>query len=158
MEKIRFKKITVADICPTILTGRHIVNEKGWKCIEPIVATIAPTGSRIFDAIAQALAKDSSITVFELANALGTNTTDLNAFFRLLTGLDTREFLKQYRLTRACEWLANTDLKLIGIARRSGFPSASYMTHLFVQELKCTPNEYRKQHRPKNFRDIYTWD
>ena len=63
MEKIRFKKITVADICPTILTGRHIVNEKGWKCIEPIVATIAPTGSRIFDAIAQALAKDSSITV-----------------------------------------------------------------------------------------------
>lgn len=158
MEKIRFKKITAADICPTILTGRHVVNEKGWHCIEPIQATIPPTGSPIFDALAQALAKDSSITIPELADALDTDTADLNAFFRLMTGQDTREFFKQYRLIRACDWLAHTDLKINEIARRSGFPSASYMTHLFVDKLECTPNEYRKQHRPKNFRELYTWE
>ena len=158
MEPIRLKKISVDDIYVSILTKRRVTDEEGWTRMEPVGRQIAPTGSMVMDAVAKALAGNCGLTARDLAKAMGTTTKDLHAVFRLLTGMPTVDFLKQYRQKRACEWLACTDLTATKIAPLSGYVASAEMTHYFKKYMKCTPMEYRQLHRPKNFRELYEWE
>ena len=158
MEPIRLKKISVDDIYVSILTKRRVTNAEGWTRMEPVGRQIKPTGSMVMDAVAKALAENCGLTSKDLAKAMEITKRDLHAVFRLLTGMQASDFLKQYRQKRACEWLACTDLTVIKIAPLSGYTSPEAMVHYFTEHLKCTPLEYRQLHRPKNFRELYEWE
>ena len=155
---MQFKKIQVKDIYVSILTKRLVRYENGWMRMEPIDKNLQPTGSELIDRVAKALAKDCRLEARTFIQTTGLTPTDFRVLFRLHTGQSLKEFIKQYQQMRACEWLAYTDLKYTEIAKRSGFASHSSMGHYFRKTLKCTPTDYRQQHRPKNFREIYMWE
>ena len=157
MKAIQFKQTTVKDIYVSILTKRFVTYDNGWMRWEPVEKKIEPTGSELMDRLAQALAKDCRLETSHFIASTGLNPNDFRVLFRLHTGLSLKEFIKEYQQMRACEWLACTDLSYTEIAKRCGFASASSLSHYFRKSLRCTPTEYRHQHRPTNFRELYEW-
>ena len=119
MKKIEIRKIQVEDLYVSPLAKRTVTNAEGWTRMEEVEKKAPPTGSLVMDAVAEALAEEPGLTTDKLAKALGTNSVVLNHIFKFLTGKLTRDFLMEYRLKRACELLACTNLHLEEIARRS---------------------------------------
>lgn len=157
MKTITLKKISVDDIYVSILTARRTTNKEGWTRMEPVDKTLKPTGSLIMDAIAQALNENCSLTATDIAKMLQCEAKKLNAAFSLLTGMELRTFLKMFKLKRACEWLTCTDVEAQEVAKRSGFTSPQAFNDFFKKQMKCTANQYRKLHRPSDFRELYAY-
>lgn len=63
------------------------------------------------------------------------------------TGTTPLKMLTRLRLDRACRLLYETDWPVALIARRSGFSSASHMSHCFARELHASPRAYREARR-----------
>lgn len=58
-----------------------------------------------------------------------------------------KQYLRQYRLQRACRLLADTDNTSLEVALECGFQNSSYFTKTFREQIGCTPLEYRKNSR-----------
>ena len=54
------------------------------------------------------------------------------------------EYIREYRLKKACELLADTDTPITQIAYGCGFGSGSYFGKIFRLRFRCTPWEYRR--------------
>ncbi len=54
------------------------------------------------------------------------------------------QYLKQYRIQKACSMLTDTDYTSLEIALECGFQSSSYFAKTFKEQRGCTPLEYRK--------------
>ena len=158
MKEIKLKQIAVKDIYVSVLRRRRTSGAEGWSRLVEARKDFEPTGSLFMDAVGQVLMEDVGLTARELARALGVEGRVLSGIFRLLTGMDAEEFLTRYRLEKAKEWLARTDLRAGEVARRSGFPSQASLTTYFKTRLKMTPLEYRERYRPRDFRSLYEWD
>lgn len=57
------------------------------------------------------------------------------------------EYLNDYRLLRAAEQIAGSNLRINTIAGSCGFNDMSYFSKLFRRKYELTPSEYRKAHR-----------
>lgn len=158
MESIKFKQIRVDEIYTSILTARRVTDERGWTGMQPIEPKEIRTGNVVMDAIGQLLGEDCNLVPKELARLLGTSISTLSGMIRLFTGTLMESFLLAYRLKRAQEWLAYSDLPLGEVTRRCGFTAQSAMGRVFKQAFQMTPGKYRKAHRPKNFRELYRWE
>ena len=158
MERIVLKRIKPKEVYVSVLRARRVTNDEGWTRMEPVKKEPAASGSVVIDAVAKALARDSGVETKELAAAMGLKPALLNAIFTALTGMGVREFVKRYRLMQAREWMTRTDLPLNEVARRSGFPMKSSLTHAFTKRFGQTPSAYRRRFRPANFRELYEWD
>ena len=158
MKEIKLKQIAVRDIYVSVLRRRRVNGAEGWSRMEEVRRDFEPTGSLFMDAIGRTLMEDIGVTARELARTLGVEGKVLASIFRLLTGMDAEEFLTRYRLEKAKEWLARTDLRVGEVARRSGFPSQASLAGYFKTRLKMTPLEYRERYRPRDFRSLYEWD
>ena len=55
------------------------------------------------------------------------------------------EYIREYRLQRACQMLKRCDLPITQIAYASGLGSSSYFGKLFRERFGCTPAQYRKK-------------
>lgn len=157
MEPFTFKKITAEDIYVSVLTAKRVRNAEGWEKLVPVNKKAAATGSFVMDAVAQYLAVHRGVTPLELAPWLQMDAPMLRCFFLYLTGLPAGDFLTQYRLLQAKEWLASTDLNMTEVATRCGFTSLSAFSAWFIRWTKTAPRNYRLQNRPANFRDLYSW-
>ena len=157
-EKITLKRITVDDIYQSILTQRRMTNAEGWMRMEPVDHSPRPSGSIVMDAVARLLASDCGTSAEALSLALGIEKTDLRSVFRVMTGMKPIAFLRAYRLRRAQEWLARTDLEVGEIARRCGFATHPMFHDTFVKYVGMTPGKYRRLNRPANFRELYEWE
>ena len=158
MEKITLKRITVDDIYQSILTKRRVTNAEGWTRMEPVDHSPRPSGSIVMDAVARLLASDCGTSAEALSLALGIEKTDLRSVFRVMTGMKPIAFLRAYRLRRAQEWLARTDLEVGEIARRCGFATHPMFHDTFVKYVGMTPGKYRRLNRPADFRELYEWE
>ena len=157
MKAIKLKKIGVDDIYVSVLKARRVTDEEGRTFTRAYEKEPRPTGSLVMDIVAKALAEDSRVTLHDIAAAMGEDPRLLHAAFILVTGAMPRDFFNAYRLRQAREWLERTDLPIKEIARRSGFTSHGIMTRFFATAMKCTPKEYRRLRRPKEFRLLYEW-
>jgi AraC-like DNA-binding protein len=63
-----------------------------------------------------------------------------------MTGRTLQEQILDAQLDRIKQMLAETDLKLDSIARKSGFNYIGYMCLFFKQRTGMTPGEYRRIH------------
>lgn len=155
---MKLKHITPQDLYTSVLTARRVTNEEGWTRMEPVGKRFEPTGSRVMDIIGYALMQDPTADSSRLAAILETDAATLNAVMRLLTGMPARDFIREYRMLRACEYLACTGLDVQTVARRCGSSSHGNFTRLFTERMKQTPQEYRRTHRPADFRERYGWE
>jgi AraC-like DNA-binding protein len=89
----------------------------------------------------------------ELAQAANFSPIYFHKLFKSITGHSPAEYLLQFRITKAQELLAATDLPLCDIALQCGFTSQSYFNYVFRREKQCTPAEYRKRQIQKYFKE-----
>jgi len=73
----------------------------------------------------------------------------LEARFKKLVGRSPHEEIERVRLDRVQELLRLTDLTLEGIAEKTGFQHAEYLSALFKKRVGVPPSVYRKRHTPR---------
>lgn len=151
------RKYTLDEIYISVLTGKRVSNEEGWTKIQPVGQCACPSGSCILDAVVEALHGSRLRGKSQLARLLGVSANDLNGAVHLLTELRLVDFIEQYRLMQAKEYLGCTGLATEEIARRCGFESTAAFYRMFRLLAGMSAGDYRREHRPDNYQELYTW-
>ena len=81
-----------------------------------------------------------------LAQDMAMSYSQLNRRMQDLVGTSPAVFIMQFRLEKAKQLLASTDIPIGYIATQCGFEDHSYFTRAFKQAYGETPKEYRQQH------------
>lgn len=82
----------------------------------------------------------------ELAEQVNMSHTKLNRCFKKAYGTTVYNWLRNYRLDNASQYLAEKDSNITDIAFQCGFSSASHFAHAFKQQYGCSPIKYREQY------------
>lgn len=81
-----------------------------------------------------------------LAARFGVSETSLKNYFRGVYGQSPAAYLRQARMNRAAELLAQTRLPVSTIAESVGYLNQSKFASVFKRHFNVTPLEYRRQH------------
>lgn len=87
---------------------------------------------------------DSEIDLNRLGSIAHTNLFILERIFMFLTNMTIVEYIKKRRLSKSFEEIRNTDNKIIDIAFKYQYNSASSFNRAFKQLFHITPTECRK--------------
>ncbi len=82
-----------------------------------------------------------------IADRSGVSLRSLQRRFKALTGRTLQDEILDVQLARVRRLLAETDLKLDAIARKTAFHYIGYMGSLFKRRTGMTPGEYRRLHQ-----------
>ena len=88
-----------------------------------------------------------SFSLEEIAADVGTYDKRLSAIFRQRLGMTVFAWIREERLRRGRELLADTALGMQEIAEHIGFRSACNFTTAFRERVGVTPSQYRKASR-----------
>jgi len=89
--------------------------------------------------------------VRDLLEVVPVNRRYLERKFKEHLGRTPLQEIHRVRLDKAKELLANTDLSMPAIARRSGFPNPERLANVFRAEVTMTPTAYRRKFRLRDF-------
>ena len=78
-----------------------------------------------------------------VARKVAVSPRQLTAILKERTGRTFADLLREARVERACELLAETNQTVAAIASETGFCDQSYFTHVFQRIKKTTPKQYR---------------
>lgn len=81
----------------------------------------------------------------QLADQVFLSPNYLSNVFTKHTGCSLNKYIKQVRLAKACELLANTNMKIADVGREVGYPNTSYFIKKFQEVYNKTPEKYRLQ-------------
>ncbi|NOT61977.1 MAG: helix-turn-helix transcriptional regulator [Acidobacteria bacterium] len=84
-------------------------------------------------------------TVAELAEELGMSRTSFAVHFSQVAGITPLDYLRKWRIHRACDLLQQAEHNLDEIAERVGYESGAAFSKAFKREMSITPGLYRKQ-------------
>ena len=87
-----------------------------------------------------------TLTLTELAEEFHYSKPHLSTLIKQNTGLSFTELIKQIRMSRAMEFLLNTELPIFEIAEIVGYHSTDHFARVFRGSFNCSPQEYRKTH------------
>lgn len=79
----------------------------------------------------------------QVARQVSVSPRQLTNLLKERTGRTFADLLREVRIERACELLAETDQPVAVIAVETGFCDQSYFTHVFQKIKKTTPKQYR---------------
>lgn len=79
--------------------------------------------------------------VVEVATALGISRTSLHRKIKALTGLNTTELIRSYRLNKSIEML-HKNITISEVAYKTGFGSPAYFSKCFKEFYGVTPTEF----------------
>lgn len=85
------------------------------------------------------------INVSDAAQYVGISRSYLYTLFLKILGVSPQEYLISYRITRASELLAITDLPVEGIAQSCGYEDPLVFSKIFKNRTGITPTGYRKK-------------
>lgn len=158
---ISIPKIALEDVYISVLAEKRVTNAEGWTRKEPVSHDLRPSGSVIVDAVVLLLHHNRFRDPKTAVERLAVNGRELSTALHLLTGFTLRSFIEHYRLMEAQEYLACTGLATKEIARRCGYTGRTE-EKTFHKMFKLLTGmcvlSYRRQHRPRNFQDLYSWD
>lgn len=87
---------------------------------------------------------DRHITVRELSQTVGMNTTDLEKGFKHVYGYTIFALSKQCKMRKAKELLSDHNLSVLDVALRCGYGNAGKFSHAFKEAFGIAPLQYRK--------------
>ena len=85
-----------------------------------------------------------TLTLTQLAEQFHYSKPHLCTLIKQNTGVSFTELLKQIRMTRAREYLLNTELPVLDIAEIVGYNSGDHFSRVFRTTYGCSPQEYRR--------------
>ena len=83
------------------------------------------------------------ITIKQAAELCFYSESHFMKYFKQYAGMPFIQYLNDYRLTRAGEFLQNTEESVTQIALKCGFENLSYFNRLFRRKFGVTPGQYR---------------
>ena len=86
------------------------------------------------------------ITLEETARLFFTNPSYLSRTFKDCTGISFSDYLVNFRIKKALEFLMETDRNITQIAFDVGFNSTNHFCKVFKAVMKISPLQYKKQH------------
>ena len=87
------------------------------------------------------------VSLEDIAGAAGISTRECVRCFTRCIDQTPVNFLNDYRLNMAMQFLVSTGDSVTEISENCGFSSLSYFGKAFRDKTGCTPNEYRKGNR-----------
>lgn len=114
---------------------------------KPTCAKTLPWLSRVEDIIYNRYRE--RLTLNDLARSVGVHPVHLSREFHRRMGCTIGQQIRQLRIDRACQMLAQGDSPLADIALGVGFTDQSQFTKTFRQLVGTTPSEYRRLKRPR---------
>lgn len=98
----------------------------------------------------------SAFNVKKLSEDLNISTTHLYRKLKALTGLSPVEFIRMFKLQKACEMLSNTSYSVKEIGYGLGFNNLSYFVKCFREQFGITPTSYRQKGMPDPIKIVNT--
>ena len=93
---------------------------------------------------------ERALSVQTIAASLSISASYLSKLVKKHLDRSVVDFLVDYRMERAKELLATSDLMMYEIAEATGYPDAQYFSTVFKRQIGLTPTEFRAQRRRKN--------
>ena len=84
------------------------------------------------------------LTISQIAKSASISNSECIRCFHHVIGMTPIQYLKEYRLHRACQMLSSTNELISDIALQCGFHDFSYFTKTFRETRGITPGEYRR--------------
>lgn len=148
---------------------RHLTELADLEDDEDLSAWLRNAFERIFDAVEQSqpsslspsIAKamdymrsnlERDITRNDVARAAGISSSHLSELMKERTGRSFVDLLRDLRVEKACQRLAQTEDSLSDIALSCGFCDQSYFTNVFREARGMTPRQYRASARTPDLR------
>ena len=95
----------------------------------------------IFDFVEKSF--DKSCSLSDLSNALGYNSSYLSRYFSESTGISYVSFVNQYRISRACHILKNSEKNILECACDCGYSSLRSFNRNFKLYVGISPKDFR---------------
>lgn len=95
------------------------------------------------------------IKVSQIADYVNINRSYLYLLFRETLGMSPQEYLTNYRVSRARELLAMTDLSIESVAFSCGYRDALVFSKAYKAKMGVPPLRYRKNYRREMIRKMY---
>jgi two-component system response regulator YesN len=95
---------------------------------------------------------EKSLSVQTVAASLSISASYLSKLVKRHLDRSVIDYLTEYRMERAKELLATSDLMTYEIAEATGYPDARYFSSSFKRHVGVTPTEYRSERRRKTDR------
>ncbi len=86
-----------------------------------------------------------NITVQEIAHHIGLNRTHLYRVFKEVYSMSIQDYILQFRLKKACDFLNHSKFSISQISQHCGFSSVQHFSSLFKKHMLYTPSEYRRR-------------
>ncbi len=93
------------------------------------------------------------VTISDIAAAAFISERTCHRIFVEHLSITPIEYLKSYRLQRACNLLVNSRRSVTDISHICGLGSSSYFGKVFREYFACTPNDYRKKWQDSDMSD-----
>ncbi len=90
---------------------------------------------------------DTDLSLQQLAERHHISPSQLSRMFKEETGMNFIDYLIRFRMDKAKEWLAHTEMPIKDIAERLSYTSVQNFTRVFKQYEQLPPGEYRKRFR-----------
>lgn len=137
-------RMTLDELYIQPFTARRTYDDEGRVSYVPLERNTTPTGQRHIDFILQSF--DAGHADYDwIAARLGCQRSDLWGLIHILTGLEPREFRRQYLFRHADDLLRYTSLTLPKVARLVGAGTAANLCQLFRDNRGFTPEARRRQ-------------
>jgi AraC-like DNA-binding protein len=86
------------------------------------------------------------ITTHRIAQALGYNADYLGRIYRKVYGCTLTDSIHNRRISRACDFLLDSNMTIEQIAQKCGFSDPDYFRRLFRRYMRISPGEYRNEY------------
>ncbi|WP_127582915.1 helix-turn-helix domain-containing protein [Paenibacillus koleovorans] len=95
---------------------------------------------------------DKDLSLQHVADQFQMNASQFGRYFREETGTNFSDYLIEFRIGKAKEWLSRTDMPIKEIAERLRYTTVQNFTRIFKQVVGCPPGEYRMQQKKEHDR------
>jgi CheY-like chemotaxis protein/AraC-like DNA-binding protein len=88
---------------------------------------------------------EESFSVESLTDVLGISRSSLQRKVKHISGVTPGDYLRNYRMKKACELLLEPDMRVNEVAFRVGYTSPSYFARTFYKSYNMSPKEFATQ-------------